>query len=211
MTAHFEYRRAVLGDNGPQAYRNTGARMVKAIWHCLHTGETWNDEKVWPHMDRHRAAVEAMPELTLSAVVARDSPNRKAAYREAAIRVHSHLSVVHLERKSAMPTIPTDLRSDPELGAVAVIFDAFPDDHRVWSHVNVRGRSIDFDAILANGTFSTSEWHLLRAAASLWKGEGHEMSLGRAANAMSNETLRVLLRVLAAYCRAPITWDSAPV
>jgi transposase len=31
MQAHFFYRRNVLGDTGPQAYRNTGARYVKAI------------------------------------------------------------------------------------------------------------------------------------------------------------------------------------
>jgi hypothetical protein len=86
MTAHFYYRRTVLGDTGPQAYRNTGARIVKSIWHCLHTGAVWDDDAVWPHMERHLKAVESMPELKLSSEVARDNGKRKAAYREAAIR-----------------------------------------------------------------------------------------------------------------------------
>lgn len=110
-----------------------------------------------------------------------------------------------------MPTIPTNLRTSTEWGAVAVVFDRFPDDYRIWEYVDITRRRIDFDAMLSNQTFATSEALMLRAAASLWRGEGHELSLGRMANAVDNETLRVVLRALAIYAKAPITWDGQPV
>ena len=46
--AHFRFRRDVIGDTGFQAYRNTGSRIVKAIWHCLHTGQVWRTKSVAP-------------------------------------------------------------------------------------------------------------------------------------------------------------------
>lgn len=80
------FRRMVHGDTGAQAYRNTGARVIKAIWHCLHTGQAWDDTKVWPHIERHQHALEVMPRLTLSASVVRETNERKAAYRSAALQ-----------------------------------------------------------------------------------------------------------------------------
>jgi hypothetical protein len=86
LTAHYEFRRVVRGDTGAQAYRNTGSRVMKAIWHCMNTGDTWDDDKVWPHMERHLHALEAMPRLKLSASVVQNTNERKAAYRSAALQ-----------------------------------------------------------------------------------------------------------------------------
>ena len=85
LTAHFMFRRILHGDTGAQAYRNTGGRNIKAVWHCRHTGQAWDDE-AWPHIERHQHDLEVMPRLRLSPSVAREASDRKAASRSAALQ-----------------------------------------------------------------------------------------------------------------------------
>ncbi|WP_404385912.1 hypothetical protein LL946_06345 [Knoellia locipacati] len=53
-----------------------------------------------------------------------------------------------------------------------------------------------FDQILANGTFSTQERHLLTAAASIWRGRGYEVDLGAMTHGMDDRFLSALLSAM---------------
>ncbi len=70
----------------------------------------------------------------------------------------------------APDTVPGHLLGDSAWRAALHILTAnlFAHDRRVWSHVDLQGAGIDFDAILAEGTWSAGERRLLGAAASLF-------------------------------------------
>lgn len=54
IRAGYDYRRTGvtsqgrhLSDKHPAALRNVGNRLVGCLWHCIATGELWDDRKVW--------------------------------------------------------------------------------------------------------------------------------------------------------------------
>jgi len=88
---------------------------------------------------------------------------------------------------------------DPEIEAIShILTGIFAGDARVWRHADLATRTVDFDAILAEGTFSTQEGHLLRAAASIWKGRGYAVDLGSLTHNMDDEFLAALLNAMRA-------------
>lgn len=42
------WQRREAGDYHPTATRKLAACIAASIWHCMHTGEVWDDDKVWP-------------------------------------------------------------------------------------------------------------------------------------------------------------------
>jgi uncharacterized SAM-dependent methyltransferase len=73
----------------------------------------------------------------------------------------------------APDAVPGHLLGDSAWRAVLHILTAnlFARDRRVWAHVDLEGLWIDFEAILAEGTWSAGERRLLSAAASLFGAE----------------------------------------
>lgn len=72
--AHYKYRKDV-GDRHAAALRNLGNRLIGCLWHCLTTGEVWDEERVWGHR---------YP-LTATAEVPADSSNDDEVQMQAAI------------------------------------------------------------------------------------------------------------------------------
>jgi hypothetical protein len=111
-----------------------------------------------------------------------------------------------------MPSIPSWLRCDPEWDAVATILDTFGSDERVWKHIQLfrwdeDGQSdIDFHAMLVQETFSPTEALLLLTAASLWEGGRFTRHLDDEVESLDDATFRLVLRAIAASCRAPQRW-----
>src|SRR4051794_36744482 len=87
----------------------------------------------------------------------------------------------------------------PRFQAVHVIAaEAFPRDNRVWRHIDVDKQHVDFDKVLMERTFSTTERLLLDVAASLWSTEGHPVNLGTVATRLGDGWMVIVLRALAA-------------
>lgn len=88
---------------------------------------------------------------------------------------------------------------DPRYAAVLVVAsEAFPLDNRVWNHINADAQHVDFDRILSNGTFTSTERLLLEIAASLWSSSTHPTILSVVADRLGDEWLAVVLRAVAA-------------
>lgn len=80
-------------------------------------------------------------------------------------------------RFRALRQLPRELQGDTAWRAVLYLLEeAFPDDPRVWRHVDAKRWSIFFDRMLEVGSFSTGERRLLVAAAALFDAE-HTVSL----------------------------------
>jgi hypothetical protein len=73
----------------------------------------------------------------------------------------------------APDAVPDRLLEDSAWRAALHILTAslFARDGRVWTHLDLEGAWIDFDAIMAEGTWSSGERRLLGAAASLFGAE----------------------------------------
>jgi len=114
-----------------------------------------------------------------------------------------------------MPSIPSHLRVDPEYAAISAIFLEFAFDDRVWRHVDLhthadrRRHTIDFEAMLDDGTFTQRERVLLQVAASLWEGGVYAATLRGVSQRLDDQTLRVVLRAIAAFGQAPLRSTSA--
>lgn len=86
---------------------------------------------------------------------------------------------------------------DTEVEAISkILVGVFADDPRVWRHVDLTRRSVDFDQILDEGGFSTHERELLMAAASIWKGGGYPVDIGVVAWGMDDRFLGALLNAI---------------
>jgi hypothetical protein len=66
-----------------------------------------------------------------------------------------------------------------------------PTDRRLWSHVDLKHESLHFDRILAEGTWSSTEELMLRAAWSLFDYEC-QVNLYRLMNCLDDIQARVL-------------------
>jgi hypothetical protein len=80
-----------------------------------------------------------------------------------------------LDAGSEQPTwwlLRRAVAGDNEAAAAVVILcdRIFADDHRAWSHVDDRHESIDWDGIVAEGTWSSGERALLALGRNLWCG-----------------------------------------
>ena len=75
----------------------------------------------------------------------------------------------------------------------------FERDSRVWDHVDLIKRDIDFHRILEDATFSGGERRLLRIAASLFS-TWMEINLWHELGGLDEEHTTVALRAISAYC-----------
>ena len=95
---------------------------------------------------------------------------------------------------------------DPRFAAVLVVAcEAFPLDNRVWRHINEVREEVDFDRVLSDASFTSTERLLLEIAASLWTSSSHPTILGVIADRLGDEWLAVVLRALAVSRGADLT------
>lgn len=73
---------------------------------------------------------------------------------------------------------------------------AFPDDTRVWRHVDFNNWSLYFEKILSDQSFSGGELTLLRCSASLFNAE-YEINLSEVAERLSSKWWKLFLEGLA--------------
>lgn len=101
-----------------------------------------------------------------------------------------------LAHHSVRPLIPERLRQDAGWrGALHVLETAFAERGAVWRHIDVEARGIDFDAMLAEGTWSGGEHLLLQAAASLFSPR-HQVPLWEIARRLNSHNLELVIEAL---------------
>ena len=95
--------------------------------------------------------------------------------------------------------LPKDLQGDPAWHEVLYLLEqAFPNESRVWKHVDAKNWSIDFDRMLSGGAWSSGERILLEVAASLFDGES-KVSLWQAAQRVGNQHWPLVMEALAIF------------
>lgn len=78
-----------------------------------------------------------------------------------------------------------------------------PGDARLWGHVNLQRETIQFDDILASGTWSSTEFLMLQAASSLFSGDT-KVSLYRLMDRLSDDQAVTLIEAMCVFARLPI-------
>jgi hypothetical protein len=114
----------------------------------------------------------------------------------------------------APDALPGHLLEDSAWRAALHILTAglFARDRRVWAHVDPEGAGIDFEAILAEVTWSSGERRLLAAAASLFGAEPPTglVDLTELVGGLDERGWRLLLGALALR-RAGLTGSARPL
>lgn len=88
---------------------------------------------------------------------------------------------------------PEDLLQDPGWRAVLhVLRGAFPDDRRIWRHVNLDEQTINFEGMAKESSLTGSEQALVRSAAALFN-QTYTISLWEAAHRLSEAYWQLLM------------------
>jgi hypothetical protein len=86
----------------------------------------------------------------------------------------------------------------------------FEHDARAWSHVSLDGSSIRWDAILADGTWSSGERALLEVGQALWDSQG-TVDLAYVFTCLDDPALQVVVDAITALrAGAPIPLATTP-
>jgi hypothetical protein len=91
-----------------------------------------------------------------------------------------------------------ELSRDPAWRAVFVIFDRLCRDDRIWQHVDFERETIQFKAILEDGTFSGGELRLVEIAASIFNQE-HKINLYWALAGLDEDNAIAVEKAIAAF------------
>ena len=95
------------------------------------------------------------------------------------------------------------LSRQPDWRATLMILTSvFPEDFRVWRHVNLDREEIAFKKILADGTFSAGERILLSVAASLFNQE-QRVNLWEVFNKLDEQNTALVLEAIQSFCQRP--------
>ena len=95
--------------------------------------------------------------------------------------------------------LPKDLQGDAGWRAVLYLLEqAFPNESRVWSYVDAKNWSIDFDRMLEEGAWSGGERILLEVAASLFDDES-KVSLWEAGVRVGKQHWPLVMEALAIF------------
>src|SRR5437773_12470756 len=93
------------------------------------------------------------------------------------------------------------LSQQPDWRATLMILTSvFPEDLRVWRHVNLDREEIAFKKILADGTFSAGEQILLSVAASLFNQE-ERVNLRELFNRLDEKNTALVLTAIQSFCK----------
>ena len=84
--------------------------------------------------------------------------------------------------------------------AVFKIFERFGEDERLWRHVNLETKSIDFPAMLEGGTFSGGERRLLKVAAYLFS-QDYEVNLWSVLAGLDKENSAAVVEAVREFTR----------
>ena len=86
-----------------------------------------------------------------------------------------------------------DMLQDPGWRAVLhVLTGAFPDDRRIWRHVNLDDQTINFDGMLKESSLTGSQQALVRSTAALFN-QTYTISLWEAAHRLSEGYWQLLM------------------
>ena len=91
-----------------------------------------------------------------------------------------------------------ELSRDPAWRAVFRIFERFDQDRRIWTHVDLDARTINFQAMLQDGTFSGGELRMIEIAASLYNQE-HKVNLWLSLAGLDDENSAAVVEAVRSF------------